>query len=170
MMEREIQLLRRDNMRTTKRVIGLFLVIAIVCTLVVIPASALDPEWNTLFRKFDPTTKRNYQTGYTKLIQRFMQKTIYSSYIDDHGGVDGIFGDGTAQAVKLFQGDNGLNPDGDVGEKTWGTIAACMIREGLYFKRNGGYIGRYENNNGTLYIYQISDYDHTGTFVCERTA
>jgi putative chitinase len=37
-------------------------------------------------------------------------------------GADGIFGNGTEQAVKNFQTKNGLNPDGIVGEQTWQKI------------------------------------------------
>ena len=35
-----------------------------------------------------------------------------------NGNVDGIFGSGTAQAVKYFQKKNGLTADGIVGEAT----------------------------------------------------
>ena len=36
--------------------------------------------------------------------------------------VDGIFGRGTLAAVRAFQGDNGLTPDGIVGKLTWGKL------------------------------------------------
>lgn len=157
-------------MRTSKHLISLLLVIAITCTLVVIPASALEPEMIALFRGFDLTTKQNYQTGYTKLVQRFMQTTNHSSCIDDHGGVDGIFGDGTFQAVKLFQRDVGLSANGNVDGNTWAVMANSMQEESLYFVRGlSSYIGRYNNNNRTLYFYQVSAYGQTGTFVCSRT-
>ena len=158
-------------MRTAKRLIGMILVITIMCVLVVTPASALEPSLNTLFRKFDLTTRYNYQAGYTKLIQRFMQTTSYSSCIDDHGGVDGIFGDGTFQAVTLFQGNNGLKADGKVGENTWGTMASAMDQERSYFVRNTNqYIGRYEINNRTYTIFQVAGYGQAATYVCTKTA
>jgi putative chitinase len=37
-------------------------------------------------------------------------------------GADGSFGFGTEAAVKQWQHDNGLTPDGIVGDKTWGLI------------------------------------------------
>jgi peptidoglycan hydrolase-like protein with peptidoglycan-binding domain len=37
-------------------------------------------------------------------------------------GVDGQFGDGTARAVRLFQGDKGLDVDGAVGPRTWAAL------------------------------------------------
>ncbi|WP_248960018.1 peptidoglycan-binding protein [Sphaerisporangium perillae] len=37
-------------------------------------------------------------------------------------GVDGVFGQGTDAAVKWFQSQNGLGPDGIVGNKTWRSL------------------------------------------------
>ena len=38
------------------------------------------------------------------------------------GKADGIFGQGTDKAVKVFQGANGLSQDGDIGPKTWAKL------------------------------------------------
>ena len=47
-------------------------------------------------------------------------------YLNSHGyccgNKDGIFGKKTEEAVKAFQGDHCLNPDGIVGPKTWAEI------------------------------------------------
>ena len=91
-------------MRTSKHLISLLLVIAITCTLVVIPASALEPEMIALFRSFNLTTKQNYQTGYTKLVQRFMQNTSYAYWIDDHGGVDGFLEMEHSKQLSYYRG------------------------------------------------------------------
>jgi peptidoglycan hydrolase-like protein with peptidoglycan-binding domain len=42
----------------------------------------------------------------------------------DVGGVDGIFGSGTEQGVKSFQGAQGIAADGIVGPQTWAKIDA----------------------------------------------
>ena len=46
---------------------------------------------------------------------------------------DGIFGQITLEAVKDFQRDNGLFPDGIVGPKTWEVL---VPREGIILKRS----------------------------------
>lgn len=38
------------------------------------------------------------------------------------GPIDGAFGGGTEAAVKTFQAANGLDPDGVVGDETWGKL------------------------------------------------
>lgn len=43
----------------------------------------------------------------------------------DCGAVDGVFGTKTLDAVKRFQKDNGLDPDGVVGGKTWAALAVA---------------------------------------------
>ena len=45
---------------------------------------------------------------------------------------DGVFGPLTEEAVRAFQNDNGLFPDGIVGEKTW----AKLLPQGIVLKRS----------------------------------
>ena len=51
---------------------------------------------------------------------------------------DGIFGRGTERAVKQYQSDNGLYPDGIVGPSTWGAmgIATTDISEQIFKTEN----------------------------------
>jgi len=42
------------------------------------------------------------------------------------GAVDGIFGNGTAQALKRFQQANGLSVDGIAGNNTWSVLASKL--------------------------------------------
>lgn len=37
-------------------------------------------------------------------------------------GIDGVYGNGTTEAVKKFQVKYGLTVDGTVGDQTWGTM------------------------------------------------
>lgn len=45
--------------------------------------------------------------------------------------VDGIFGKITEEAVKNFQHDSGLNPDGIVGPKTWAALGDLRPRRAI---------------------------------------
>ena len=49
---------------------------------------------------------------------KYLQQKLYS-YLYPVGMVDGIFGSNTEKAVKEFQRENGLTPDGIVGNNTW---------------------------------------------------
>lgn len=46
----------------------------------------------------------------------------------DCGTVDGVFGTKTLEAVKLFQENNDLDPDGIVGSKTWAALEIAEAR------------------------------------------
>lgn len=51
----------------------------------------------------------------------YLQKKLYSK-LYPVGTIDGIFGQNTEKAVKAFQTENGLTPDGIVGPKTWSAL------------------------------------------------
>ncbi len=80
-------------------------------------------------------------------------------------GADGSFGFGTEAAVKQWQHDNGLTPDGIVGDKTWGLImgegtisSPTVITEPSPIKSAGGL--KLENLKGHIpdsVIAQIPD-------------
>jgi peptidoglycan hydrolase-like protein with peptidoglycan-binding domain len=56
------------------------------------------------------------------LLQRLLIIYGYEQLLKP-GDVDGIFGEGTSQAVKAFQGDHYLLKDGQVGALTWKAMA-----------------------------------------------
>lgn len=59
------------------------------------------------------TVKRGARGNITKLIQERLNSVGF------HISVDGIFGGGTENAVKVFQRNRGLSQDGIVGRNTW---------------------------------------------------
>lgn len=67
-----------------------------------------------------------------KLIQSLLIRIGY-----DPGPVDGIFGQVTREAVRVFQLDNGLVPDGVVGPATWGRFERFLRGYDTYTIRPG---------------------------------
>ena len=72
-----------------------------------------------LKKKYGVTTvlRRGSAGGHVRAVQ-----ALLNGYGCDSGAVDGIFGGGTAGAVKRFQRAAGLAADGIVGRDTWGKL------------------------------------------------
>ena len=60
------------------------------------------------------------KTGSSGSAVRYAQKKLLSKLYPL--GVDGIFGEQTDNAVKLFQTESGLTPDGIIGPLTWSVL------------------------------------------------
>ena len=75
-----------------------------------------DPQKDNLPTTNLPTLKKGSTGEYVTLLQT---KLANKGYDLGKYGVDGDFGSATLNAVKAFQRDNGLTPDGIVGKKTW---------------------------------------------------
>ena len=74
--------------------------------------------WRTLLTLSPyPLLKQNYRGAYVKFLQQLLESRLYPV-----GGIDGIFGSRTAQAVRDFQAANGLTVDGIVGNNTWAAL------------------------------------------------
>lgn len=74
--------------------------------------------WRTLlYLPPRPTLRRGDVGSYVEYLQRKLE-----SYLLPVGGIDGIFGAKTEDAVKRFQTDNGLTADGIVGANTWAAL------------------------------------------------
>ena len=67
-----------------------------------------------------------------KLIQSLLARIGYSP-----GAVDGVFGPQTREAVREFQLDNGLEPDGIVGPLTWSRFERLLLGYDTYTIRKG---------------------------------
>lgn len=82
-------------------------------------------------RKAYPKPKRIVRNGDrgsdVKEVQEILNAKGYNC-----GEVDGIFGKKTLAAVKAFQQDHGLTPDGIVGSETWAMLYSDTEREPLY--------------------------------------
>ncbi|MBO8158662.1 peptidoglycan-binding protein [Thermosyntropha sp.] len=67
-------------------------------------------------------------------VQNLQRDLTFLGY--NTGGIDGIFGSKTYNAVIRFQKDNNLNPDGIVGKKTKGMLDK-KLAEGTYVVKSG---------------------------------
>ena len=65
-----------------------------------------------------PLLKQNYRGAYITFLQQLLESNLYPV-----GGIDGIFGTRTLNAVRAFQQANGLTVDGIVGNNTWNALA-----------------------------------------------
>ena len=76
---------------------------------------------------FDYLAKSEYtSTGeQVKTVQRLLNAMEYRDANAHRLDVDGIFGDCTDYAVRLFQRDNGLDDDGIVGPATWKALTGA---------------------------------------------
>lgn len=78
------------------------------------------------------TLKIGSQGPYVKLIQSLLVRIGYNP-----GAVDGIFGQQTQNAVRAFQRDNNLTPDGIVGPITWNYFQSFLRGYDTYTIRPG---------------------------------
>ena len=85
----------------------------------VLNSGAAVPNTNTR-----PTLKKGDKGEYVKNLQTALINLGYSC---GNAGADGSFGNGTYDAVVLFQKKNGLTPDGIAGAKTWEKLSSDSV-------------------------------------------
>lgn len=134
-------------MKSLRRVLSLALVLVLMLSIMAISASAAtvsSVNWYTEFRSFPELYNGSTQSGYIKMLQRFLlvYPVTYSSIYNansSYGGVDGGFGNKTQAAVELFQRTvlGAGQDDGYVGPNTWGAIYGKLTLNSNIFKYNG---------------------------------
>ncbi|MDQ3678314.1 MAG: peptidoglycan-binding protein [Actinomycetota bacterium] len=73
----------------------------------------------------EPTIHKGSKGPAVKKAQNALKLRFY-----DPGPIDGIFGPKTESAVKWYQSDHGLQPDGIVGPKTWAGLDPPTVKQG----------------------------------------
>lgn len=114
-----------------KRLSAILVVAILLVTTLTTHVSALEEGWLIQFRSYFPMLYQGSgETGYISAIQRFLLcHSSSATVMADAGGIDGIYGGGTANAVKAFQryaGENfmfGIDVDGLAGGDTWASVA-----------------------------------------------
>lgn len=119
-------------MRLRKRFCLCALVVALLCSMLCISASAeeIGVEWRSPFARFTEVYQGSTSSGYIKAAQRFLY-CFPSTHrlIADHGKMDGRFGPKTKEAAIKYQKYEWNNTsdsnmwDGRIGAKTWSKIA-----------------------------------------------
>ena len=66
-------------------------------------------------------------------VKELQRRLIMEGYNCGSSGADGDFGEGTYNAVKRFQQEVGLTPDGIVGDQTWKALIAITGENGNQF-------------------------------------
>lgn len=164
-------------MKLARRTLSVALVVVVLMAALVIPASALESEWLYEFRNQFPTLSQgSSRTAYIYALQRFLLVHPSSkSAMSSAGGVDGVFGAGTGNAVKKFQTYGaqyllpGMAVDGIAGGDTWVAVAKCLNQSGAYMTYSGNDVyktGTY-NSKDALYSYRNGGYYYFHTIVGE---
>lgn len=147
-------------MKTMKRIMFMALALMVLASIMIVPASAREPineHYLHEFRYYFPMMSRNvYDRGYTIALQRFLLGFPQSSsHIANSGGPDGIYGNGTFNAVKAFQTeakktyDSDMQVDGVTGGDTWSAVAYNLTY-------GGGDVYFYSGNTRVMYPDQVN--------------
>ena len=99
-----------------------------------------------------PTVRIGAQSNFVYLLQFILKQNGYNIT------VDGIFGNGTLQAVTDFQSKNGLTADGIVGQNTWRTLLVLPPRPTVRQGDRGVYV-RYLQEKLTSKLYPLGTID-----------
>lgn len=97
------------TLKTLKKKI---LFIFLICLFVVVYQLEVSAAYNLIFG--ERILKNGDEGADVAILQRKLKELSYYN-----GVIDGLYGKGTTNAVKLFQRDNGLMTDGIVGDETY---------------------------------------------------
>lgn len=108
------------TMKKLKKAICSFAIAGVVAVTSTVPAFAAP------ISTFPEQSTSSYAKSYTRMLQvMLMAYNTYSyDYINQAGGADGVYGNGTSSAVKVFQSSESISIDGICGKNTWARLAS----------------------------------------------
>lgn len=171
-----------------KRIVPLVLIV-VMCVCMAAPAfAAAGATVPTSMAAFPAQKTSHYDSGCTKVIQRFLYiyKTKTRELIVTSGGIDGVFGSKTEEAVINFQSDHStLSNDGVFGQQSWPWLASRLTYRGQSLGYDQySYVGQilvslsYMNGhslngllttNSSWYCYQHEDLVNEGAQIISST-
>lgn len=139
-----------------KKTIMLALVVIMLMSIMVLPASAVSDPYYSHVAGFEELYNGSTANAYIRAAQCFLYHYSYATKkeIANAGGIDGGYGNGTENAVIMYQKDKWPNDnneehvknrDGRVGPKTWAKIAGDLYLDDygsdeVYLCYNSGHV------------------------------
>lgn len=120
-------------MRTNKKLaIFIFAVVMLISTLVLPASATLHEPYYGHVCDFNELYNGSPDNAYIRAVQCFLYHfPDTSDIIEQAGGIDGGYGNGTESAVRIYQASKWSNDptqqDGRVGPKTWEKIAGDLV-------------------------------------------
>lgn len=147
-------------MKLVKRTLCLALILVMMVSILVVPASAatIASDWQSRFRSFK-TVSEYYaptRTEYVKALQRFLFAYDNTRSAMGQTTVDGSWGSKTTAAVGILQSALGYTPDYIVGPNTWEGIANKLSTYHTTYLGNQVCILKRTDTSGfTWYVYHL---------------
>lgn len=153
-------------MNNIRKKCSMLLALVLLGAVFCIPADALSVnqrrssgvDWRGPFQEFTEVCYNSPAVGYNKAAQRFLYCFPSTrSYIQNSGGIDGIFQNSSVTATKIYQKYEWPNKmdeskvDGRIGPSTWGKIANRLNENDRYYT---GY--DYDLNYGNEMVYFLN--------------
>ena len=136
-------------------------------------ASSVNPSINgtnlQTWRSFPTQRTDSYSTEYTAALQRILMDYggTPASKMRSAGGMDGVYGNGTKNAVASLQSDQDINNDGICGRNTWGALYGTLKFTTSNNKKYGRPVYGYSVNNSAPYDIRCSS---TNSSWCYRSS
>lgn len=162
-------------MKFLKKTMLMALVITMLASIMVLPASAA--VTSTVKSKMTSDDFPYLYLGVSdkeavRALQKFLMTDTDNAHIKDilADGLDGGYGSHCMAAVRDFQINHGIpgpngNGTGEVKNQTWGAIAEVLTQSGTVMRNSGVDVYKYSITSGKYYFYYYDLYGNPQWFV-----